>query len=452
MGDLMVDRELDDDTRVVFCIPCLKRDQQLLAALAINCVLWWPMRKYWRIAVCTFGADVWLCVELKENFTFMIELGLLVIASGGAHGKARMAEGSCEKPSWMPDVSHEALPGDTSGILGMPELIYWHASLAKNAAHQLANHAFGENCCWVNLDCDQICPLDYVCATLKLYAKHRNVQGMTITCDVHAQMTGRIACRGEDWLHLGGYDEDGTPPSGGQDVDLRVRLGQLAMATPGMTKKQHRFQVSGTDVVGGALANDFENTTHKHDRSTAKTANVSPQDRERYKAAIGKTSLWSSMNDIGWRDAFKPRQQRKEFIRNTEMMKRKISLGVWFAVVARTPRMDDNHFIKGVPPHAACARMEADSDEDDWLYPGGSELSIPRVEKPLGVPAPTSVEMLVVGAAELYQLNKTQNTPLGLHTRRHFQQCARNTYAAIQYCTSCVRADTYLHSTLVSEG
>ena len=64
MGDLMVDRELDDDTRVVFCIPCLKRDQQLMAALAINCVLWWPMRKYWRIAVCTFGEDASLCVMM----------------------------------------------------------------------------------------------------------------------------------------------------------------------------------------------------------------------------------------------------------------------------------------------------------------------------------------------------------------------------------------------------
>lgn len=171
LGELTVDTELEESERIVFCITCLKRDPQLLSALAINCVLWWPMRKYWRIALCTFGDDETLCCELKDQFKLMIELGLLVIASGGAHERSCTARGQAEKPAWMPEKPQEALHGGSTGMIGMPLLQYWHASQAKNAAHQLANHAFGSNCCWVSFDCDQIAPIDYLISCLKLHSK-----------------------------------------------------------------------------------------------------------------------------------------------------------------------------------------------------------------------------------------------------------------------------------------
>ena len=117
--------------------------------------------------------------------------------------------------------------------LGLPSLKYWHASTAKNAAHQLANHCWGANACWVNLDCDQIVPLGYVRSVVTEYAKNREVPGLCIECSgVDGSLTGRLAYRGKDFFAIGGYDEYDTPPSGGQDVDLRLRLGCLLYTSP----------------------------------------------------------------------------------------------------------------------------------------------------------------------------------------------------------------------------
>ena len=171
-------------------------------------------------------------------------------------------------------------------------------------AETCANHAFGSNCCWVSFDCDQIAPIEYLCACLKTYGRRKHEPGLAIICQSHAQLTGRIAFRGIDFMHLGGYDQDGTPPSGGQDVDYRQRLGLVASAPHHQNKKQSQYTLDGEHVLGGALPNDFTNTDRAHARVHAKTVNVSPEDQEKYQSPTRTKSLWAQMNDQGWSDTF----------------------------------------------------------------------------------------------------------------------------------------------------
>ena len=54
--------ELDDDwdaknLLVVFCVTCMRRDAQLIAAMTVNVSLWWSLRKYWRLVIVTFTKD-----------------------------------------------------------------------------------------------------------------------------------------------------------------------------------------------------------------------------------------------------------------------------------------------------------------------------------------------------------------------------------------------------------
>ena len=108
-------------------------------------------------------------------------------------------------------------------------------------------------------------------------------------------------------MRLGGYDQDGTPPSGGQDVDWRMRPGLFASQPHYQSKKQCQNQVDGEDVLGGALPNDFTNLARAHDRGHAKTVNVSPEDQEKYQPSKREKSWWAQMNEQGWADTFLPR-------------------------------------------------------------------------------------------------------------------------------------------------
>ena len=57
-----------DDVRVIFCVSCFRRDMQLLAAMAINCAVWWSLRRHWRLAICTFGEDEATIAKIKKHF------------------------------------------------------------------------------------------------------------------------------------------------------------------------------------------------------------------------------------------------------------------------------------------------------------------------------------------------------------------------------------------------
>ena len=54
------------DLRLVFCVTCLKREEQLVTAMVLNVSLWWSLRNYWRLVIVTFADDEDLQCELQR--------------------------------------------------------------------------------------------------------------------------------------------------------------------------------------------------------------------------------------------------------------------------------------------------------------------------------------------------------------------------------------------------
>ena len=110
-------------------------------------------------------------------------------------------------------------------------LVSWHASIAKNTSHRLANGIFV-----VNMDCDnKIDPREvyYLLDLIKGATKNsyrqkisKNVGGHFIyhgwSGKFHDGTYGRIGMFQEDFKQLGGYDESFLP-MGSQDMDLLTR-------------------------------------------------------------------------------------------------------------------------------------------------------------------------------------------------------------------------------------
>ena len=409
------------ETRVVFCITCLKRDEQLMTALAINIVLWWQYRQYWRMAICTFGEDDNLVSRLEQVFKKAFDAGLLVLASGGSTGKKRAADGAYSKPKWMPLKPHEALPrggGASSEVVGMPYLQYWHASTAKNASHQVANHAFGSNCLWVNWDCDQIAPVEYVKAVLNNYERFGHISGLCMRCmKCSGALTGRLAYRGEDFMKIGGYDEYQTPPSGGQDVDLRIRLGMMQSHPSGAkTRSEGDIRLTGQTLCGTDLPNDFERQDRGWLRGGSKVQNCD----ERVIASFtqkGSNKTWGSMNESGWARIYKPRLDNREISRNTIMLEDQVSIGCWFVVIKMVPILKDKEHLKPcLPPLSTHVPAWTSDDEDEWEEAETSSHNKAMVlATPIGTANQTCIDIVVLGARQLYYLERTDVTCLGPH-------------------------------------
>jgi hypothetical protein len=95
--------------------------------------------------------------------------------------------------------------------------LFWHASVAKNTSHRLAEEEV-----LVNVDGDNLVGPDFPVDVVNHFQ-----QGRTLLQYEWGQGTcGRIAYRREDFLKLRGYDEDAYP-MGAQDVDLLKRLEEL---------------------------------------------------------------------------------------------------------------------------------------------------------------------------------------------------------------------------------
>lgn len=173
---------------VAFCVSTMNRLWQLRRALPINLAMNWPHRDWVHFYVVDFGSSDETLDFLLNRCRAAIDAGLLSVYS--------------------------APVGD------------WHAPKAKNTAHAMATEDIV-----VNLDGDNLTgPLFALDVVKQFYegytALHYNCgEG---TC-------GRIACYREDFMLIGGYDED-SYPMGAQDVDLYARLGMLPGAKPKLIK------------------------------------------------------------------------------------------------------------------------------------------------------------------------------------------------------------------------
>jgi hypothetical protein len=104
------------------------------------------------------------------------------------------------------------------------ELPFWHASIAKNTAHDLA-----ENLIVVNLDCDNYTGKDgglFVVDNLLKFGPESIV--LHQFSNEWNGTYGRIAMTKSNFLNLGGYDES-FEPTGYEDTDLLLRAQLMEM-------------------------------------------------------------------------------------------------------------------------------------------------------------------------------------------------------------------------------
>ena len=80
------------DVCIVFCVTCMRREDQLLTAMMLNLSLWWSLRRYWRLVILTFSEDEDVQRELQRLMKLPIETGNVVLCSGGESGRQLAAQ------------------------------------------------------------------------------------------------------------------------------------------------------------------------------------------------------------------------------------------------------------------------------------------------------------------------------------------------------------------------
>ena len=142
-------------------------------------------------------------------------------------------------------------------------------------------------------------------------------------------MTGRLCPKTSDWFDLHLHDEDQTPASSGQDVDMRDRLWGCAKQQ-GVSRGQYAPVITDTLQMGCTLPNDFSDISSKHDRGYAKVMNCSSADLEKYSQGTNLNRIWHRMNESAWTNIYAPRLKAKQWVRNVEVLKGKPALGCWW--------------------------------------------------------------------------------------------------------------------------
>lgn len=103
------------------------------------------------------------------------------------------------------------------------ELSFWHASVAKNMAHKLANHNI-----LVNLDCDNYTGYLGGQFVIRQFLQSRDIVLHQFGGNLHDGSYGRISMLKKYFEAIGGYDESFEPMSY-QDIDLINRLKQIGL-------------------------------------------------------------------------------------------------------------------------------------------------------------------------------------------------------------------------------
>jgi hypothetical protein len=271
----------DTDVKVVLCVSTYKRTEQLMLALPLNVCISWRYRAVvrWMLADLNDPSDSHDLVAQLET-----AIPVSLVEKQLRYGRRDWGAGNDQK--WQG----------------------WHASVAKNTSHVMAQTAYGREVVLCNVDGDNLITqqhLDTLLTSADKMIKWKGVGGvspktvpeivgMSFKAEHNASTTGRIALGGRVFQELHGYDEE-FGPSGGQDVDLSRRLGRFGF---------HR-RIESTAEVGNALWNHLDQCGKKRRGNferTAKVANVSAGFRD---------ATWDQINTA-----------------NIEMMRRKLTAGI----------------------------------------------------------------------------------------------------------------------------
>ena len=397
--------------RVTLCVTCMRRELQLMAAMAINVCLWWSLRKYWRLVIVTFCEDQDLQTNLAELLAVPIASGNVVLASGGTAGEyISRSPGPTDRPTWMPRMPKPPVDPCCGNPSSMPKLEFWHASVAKNTSHMVGMFAFPNlDNMLINLDCDQLVPLEYIHSALIAFGKGRAVPGFCLKCtDVTGPLTGRLGYRQKDSWDMQGYDEIYWIPSSGQDIDMRDRLWMMAKLHH-QTRLQSCGEIRGSDICGQAFPNDFTDTRPKHDRGYSKVVNCDPAIMQKF--GTNHDKLWSNMatkGNVYWKE----QKDQNLIIRNSTVTETKAAIGSWWVLTHRKVARERDWREGSLPPVPdLTVPSEQDDDMEDTPSPR-AEPVMSSVIHPF-VAEGLSFEVLVVGAAELWYKFKTQQSCLG---------------------------------------
>jgi len=166
---------------------------------------------------------------------------------------------------------------------GPERLQFWHASKAKNSAHEWAMHAVPNASLLANVDADNLVPSAYVRGLVNAVLEPS--PPVTFVCvrarKCEGALTGRLAYRPEAFKQLRGYCTE-MPAAAGEDTDLRERLFAAARASDtSATRVMWQPVLAGGEMNGCALPNSLVRD-RGYDRTEAKIANVDPAELARY--------------------------------------------------------------------------------------------------------------------------------------------------------------------------
>lgn len=209
--------------KLSFCITCMNRLNQIKETLPQN---------------------------LRDNILFNEKIEFIVVdfATPGLQ-------------QWIKSEFEEELRSGYLKYYYTEELRYWHASIAKNTAHLLAN-----NDILVNLDCDNYTGYNggwfVICQFLKY--------GMNLVLhqesgDPFDGSFGRISICKKWFTAIGGYDEN-FEPTGYQDVDLMNRLKISGCHYIVMKDAEYNKAIYNTKEENILYTNSLYNTWKEMDR------------------------------------------------------------------------------------------------------------------------------------------------------------------------------------------
>jgi hypothetical protein len=230
--------------------------------------------------------------------------------------------------------------------------------------------------------------------------------GFCLVCDTAGALTGRLGYRQEDFIFIGGYDEDG-PPTAGQDVDIRKRLFLHSDKHSCSSRKVQWLKTP--EVHGFALPNDFKDTTPAHDRGKSKIVNCDPLILQKFGSDL--TKVWENIRSSTWAEYWKPLIDRKVIIRNLTVKSKKAGLGTWWVVTTRKiiSRTDTQNSIEA---HGRPAAGSADVDMINNA-PLAPRVSSGAPQAVVGRDLGMSVEIFIVGAGEIQYKTRTIISTLG---------------------------------------
>ncbi|MCP4242085.1 MAG: hypothetical protein GY772_16130 [bacterium] len=271
-----------DDLRLALCSTNLGRERQVKLALPLQCLMALDFRDWVTLYMVTYAEDMAITEWTAHWLQFPLRLGLLRVASGGAASKIL----------GRPELAVQS-------VTDRPDLVYWHASRAKNDSHlfAIATEAClaaeaGEpeatqerlqqalrQLALLNLDGDNVFAAAFLPSAKEALQAARASSssgsaaepGPTGCCYTQNNgqpgLTGRLAYYCADWLAVGGYDEEaGVLGTGYQDVDLQHRLSRRAYA------RKQAFPITR----GGGFAIP-QGEGFKDDRGRAKVARLDPE-------------------------------------------------------------------------------------------------------------------------------------------------------------------------------